>query len=164
MVHTALGIVGDLRTAVPVFEVQTMNDVLQGVNGFLLYRVGAVLAATLGLLALVLAIIGVYGVVSYSAAQRTHEIGIRIALGAQPRGVIKTILRQGMVIVGFGTIAGLLTAAAIAKLVGSFLVGVSAIDPLTYTVVPLVLAAIALLASFSGRARHSRRSHNRCAA
>jgi putative ABC transport system permease protein len=120
------------------------------------FRLAAVMASALGLLGLVLAVVGLYGVISYSAAQRTHEIGIRIALGAKPSQVLKTILRQGIVIVFCGSAFGILAAAAIAKLVGSFLVGVSAVDPLTHIAVSLLLAAIALLASFIPARRATR--------
>jgi putative ABC transport system permease protein len=133
-----------------------MNQALNGANGFLLYRLGATIAAGLGLLGLALAILGVYGVVSYSAAQRTHEIGIRMALGAEPGQVIGTIFRQGLTIVGIGILLGLLAAAGIAKLAGSFLVGVSAIDPLTFVSVSMLLAAIALLACYIPARRATR--------
>jgi putative ABC transport system permease protein len=151
-----LEVIRSLQPGLPVGEVQTMNQVLQGLNGFFIYRLGAALAAALGLLGLALAIVGVYGVISYSAAQRTHEIGIRIALGALPGQAVKAIFRQGAIIVGCGVVLGVLAAAAIAKLVGSFLVGVSAIDPATYVGVSLLLAAIALLASFIPARRASR--------
>ncbi|MFZ0923723.1 MAG: FtsX-like permease family protein, partial [Candidatus Acidiferrales bacterium] len=89
-----------------------------------------------------------YGVVSYGASQRTHEIGIRIALGAQPVQVLKMIFGQGLFIVGGGVILGVLAAAAMARLVGNFLVGVGALDPFTYISASLLLAAIALLACY----------------
>ena len=143
-----LEMIRSLEPGLPVGEAQNMNQVLDGPNGFLIFRLGAGLAGALGLLGLALAIVGVYGVVSYSAAQRTHEIGIRMALGAMPGQAVKTIFRQGVIIVGTGITLGLLAAVAIAKVVASFLVGVSATDPLTYAAVCLSLAAVALLASF----------------
>jgi predicted permease len=145
-----------LQAALPVGDVQSMNQVLDGLNGFFIYRLGAAMAGALGLLGLTLATVGVYGVVSYSAAQRTHEIGIRMALGALPGQAVKAIFRQGLIIVGCGMGLGVLAAAAIAKLVGSFLVGVSAVDPVTYVGVSLLLAAIALLASFIPARRAAR--------
>jgi predicted permease len=151
-----LEMIHSLQPALPVGDVQGMNQVLNGLNGFFVYRLGAVMAGALGLLGLTLATIGVYGVISYSAAQRTHEIGIRMALGALPGQAVRAIFRQGLVIVGCGMVLGVLAAAAIAKLVGSFLVGVSAIDPATYVGVSLLLAAIALLASFIPARRASR--------
>jgi predicted permease len=153
---SVLEMIHSLQPALPVGDVQSMNQVLDGLNGFLIYRLGAALAGALGVLGLTLATVGVYGVISYSAAQRTHEIGIRMALGALPGQAVKAIFRQGLIIVGCGMVLGVLAAAAIAKLVGSFLVGVSAIDPVTYIGVSLLLAGIALLASFIPARRASR--------
>jgi predicted permease len=137
-----------LAPAMPVIEVQTMIAALDTTNGLLLFQIGAVLAASLGILGLALAMVGVYGVVSYGASQRTHEIGIRMALGAQPVQVLKMIFGQGFFIVGGGILLGVLAAAGIARLVGNFLVGVGALDPFTYISASLLLAAIALLACY----------------
>lgn len=134
--------------AMSIFDVQTMSEALDTLNGFMLFQIGAGLAASLGILGLVLALVGVYGVVSYSASQRTHEIGIRVALGAQPADVLRMILRQGLLIVGAGLLSGILAAAAIARLVGNFLSGVSPVDPLTYAMASILLATIALLACY----------------
>ncbi|MGB6482318.1 MAG: FtsX-like permease family protein [Candidatus Acidiferrales bacterium] len=137
-----------LAPAMPVLDIQTMSAALDTINGLLLFQIGAVLAASLGILGLALAMVGVYGVVSYGASQRTHEIGIRMALGAQPVQVLKMIFGQELFIVGGGVILGVLTAAAMARLVGNFLVGVGALDPFTYVSASLLLAAIALLACY----------------
>jgi predicted permease len=137
-----------LAPAMPVADVQTMSEALDTINGLLLYQIGSALAALLGILGLTLAIVGVYGVVSYGASQRTHEIGVRMALGARPRDVLQMIFRQGTVIVSTGLVMGILAAAAIARLVGSFLAGVSPVDPLTYVSVSALMAAVALLASY----------------
>jgi predicted permease len=146
--HEVVGAIDSLAPAMPVFNVQTMSEALDTVNGFLLFQIGAGLAAALGILGLALAIVGIYGVVSYSASQRTHEIGIRMALGAQPMDVLQMIFHQGIFIVGAGVFAGILAAAAIARLVGNFLSGVSPGDPLTYVSASILLAAIALLACY----------------
>jgi predicted permease len=146
--HEVVGAIHSLAPAMPVFNVQTMSEALDTLNGFLLFQVGAGLAAALGILGLVLAIVGIYGVVSYSASQRTHEIGIRMALGAQPMDVLQMIFRKGIFIVGAGVFAGILGAAAIARLVRNFLSGVSPVDPLTYVSASILLAAIALLACY----------------
>src|SRR5207245_2806459 len=97
----------------------------------------------LGTLGLLLAVVGVYGVISYAASQRTHEIGIRMALGAQPFQTLKMkmIFAQALAIVGVGVIAGVLAAAAMARLVGNLLIGVPPLDPLTYSAASLLLAA-----------------------
>jgi putative ABC transport system permease protein len=98
-------------------------------------------------LAFILAAVGLYGVISYSTAQRRREIGIRIAVGGQPRRVLLTMLREGFVMAGCGVVSGIVIAALIARLAGDFLVGVSAFDPLTYFSISILLAAVALLAS-----------------
>jgi putative ABC transport system permease protein len=140
--------VHSLDANLPVFDVRTMDDALNSINGLFLYRLGATLAGLLGLLGFVLALIGVYGVMSYSAAQRTHEIGIRVALGAQPAQVLKIIFRQGLFIVGLGMLIGTAAALALGKLVAGFLVGVGGADPLTYVAVCLTMALAALTACF----------------
>lgn len=142
--------------AVPVYNVMPLSRKLDGLTGFLLFRLGAGLASALGLLGFLLALIGVYGVISYSTAQRTREIGIRMALGARPAQVLSAVIRQGLVIVGCGVGAGILMAALMAKLVGSFLVNVSPFDAFTYIAVSALLAAIALTASFIPAQRASR--------
>ncbi len=97
----------DLAPGLPMAELQTMQQSLAGLFGFLIFRVGSVQAGGMGILGLVLALIGVYGVVSFGASLRTREIGIRVALGAQPRDVLKLILGQGLQLVGAGIVLGL---------------------------------------------------------
>src|SRR5215469_14461655 len=143
-----LGLVHSLSASMPVSNVQTMTDALDTLAGLLLYQIGATLAASLGLLGLALAAVGIYGGVSCAASQRAHESGIRLALGAQRRDTLGMVLRQGFVIVGIGVLSGVLAAAAIARLVGNFLSGVSPLDPLTYLSASLLLAAIALFACY----------------
>lgn len=140
-------IIHQMDAAMPVYDVTTMEAVLNGINGLFLFRLGASLATLLGGLGLVLAIIGVYGVISYTAVQRTREIGIRIALGAQRNQIVSGILKQGLAILAIGIVLGGLAAAGIGRVAGSFLVGVSALDPLTYFCASLLLAAIALAAT-----------------
>jgi putative ABC transport system permease protein len=106
------------------------------------------LTAALGILGLSLAMVGVYGVVSYAASQRTHEIGIRMALGAQPRQVLKTIFGRGLVMTGAGLLIGALLAGIIGRLARYLLSGVSAMDPLTYLIASLLLALVALTACY----------------
>jgi putative ABC transport system permease protein len=142
-----LQVIRQIDSAVPVSNVASLSRNLDGITGFLLFRLGAGLATGLGVLGFTLAVVGLYGVISYSTGQRKREIGIRIALGAQPGRVLLAMLREGFVIVGSGVIAGVLAATLIAKLAGSFLVGVSVFDPLTYFSVSILLAAVALLAS-----------------
>jgi predicted permease len=143
-----VGLTKSLEPALPLAEVQTMTEALDSLNGLLPFRLGAGLAAAMAVLALILAIIGVYGGVSYMAMQRTHEIGIRLALGALPAEILRTVLRQGMLIVALGSVAGILVAFGLARLVGSFLIGVTATDPLTFASATLVLALVALAACY----------------
>src|SRR5579872_3268322 len=140
-------LIDQLAPTMPVFDVKTMSEALDTINGMLLFEVGAVLAASLGILGLILAVIGVYGVVSYAASQKTREIGIRMALGAQPLQVLKMVFRQGFLIIGIGLALGIVAAFASARLMARFLV-VQPSDPVTYISVGSILAFIALAACF----------------
>jgi ABC-type antimicrobial peptide transport system permease subunit len=137
-----------IEPTMPVYSVQTMQQALHGTNGLFLFEAGAVLAASLGILGLVLATVGVYGVVSYTAAQRTREIGIRMALGAQPGEVLRMVCRQGMIIIGAGLVIGLAAALAIGRVVGSFLIGIGGSDPITFISVTLMLTLIGVAACY----------------
>jgi len=108
----------------------------------------AVLSGLFGGLALMLATVGIYGVVSYSVNQRTHEIGIRTALGAQPRHVIKLVIGKGMLLAAIGVGLGLIVALALTQLMSGLLFGVSATDPATFVGVALLLVGVALLANY----------------
>jgi putative ABC transport system permease protein len=136
-----------LAPQLPLFDVQTMNQALNTLNGLLFYKIGAVLAAVLGILGLILAIVGVYGVVSYAASQKTHEIGVRMALGAHPLDILRMVFREGFLIVAVGLIVGIAGALAVGRVVGSFLT-VSAQDPVTYVAVTGLLTIVALAACF----------------
>jgi ABC-type antimicrobial peptide transport system permease subunit len=135
------------RSRLPVFQVQTMRQGLYTLNGLLLFQIGAALAAIMGGLGLTLAVIGLYGVVSYSVGRRVHEIGLRMALGASRGFVFGMIYRQSMVIVAIGLGVGLALAMLAAKAAGSFVI-VNVSDPLTYAVVAMVLALAALGACY----------------
>jgi len=123
-----------------------MEQDLQGINGYLFYRLGAQLSGAMGLLGLTLAVVGVYSVVSYAAAQRTHEIGIRMALGAESRDVLKIVLTRSLMMIVAGVALGTILSFVGARALGSFLVGVSPSDPVTFGVVMLLLLSVALLA------------------
>ena len=149
-------IVRSISPAMPVSGIRPMSRQVRGINGLLLFEIAAGLAGALGFLGLALAIVGVYGVMSYSVSQRTSEIGIRMALGAEPGQVLRLICRQGSMLIASGLLVGLLAAFAIGRLVSDFLVGVTPNDPVTYIGVSLVLAAIALLAIYLPARRGTR--------
>jgi putative ABC transport system permease protein len=133
---------------------QTVGQLLA--QGLWASRMGAALLGLFGVLALVLASVGIYGVLSYSVTQRTSEIGIRMALGAQSRQVLKLVLRQGMLLAGVGVLAGVAIALPITSFASSLLYGVSPSDPLTYIVIAVVLLAVALLACYVPARRATR--------
>jgi len=106
------------------------------------------LTSTFAALALILAALGLYGVISYSARQRSREIGVRVALGASERDVRRLILGHGLVVAGVGIVLGLVASVALTRVVTSYLVGVSATDPVTFAGVPVVLLGVAAVASY----------------
>ena len=138
----------DLDGNLPIYDVQSMDESLAGANGFFLFKLGAYVAAALGLLGLTLAVVGVYGVVNQVASQRTHEIGLRMALGAAPRDILTMILRSGLGVVLAGTAVGLVGALGFSRLLASMLVGVRTYDPPTYLGVAVLLSAVALVACY----------------
>jgi putative ABC transport system permease protein len=99
-----------------------------------------------GLLTLLLAASGIYGVLSYAVTERTHEMGICAALGAQPRDLLKLVVGQGLLLTLIGLVVGVGAALALTRLIAKLLFGVSATDPVTFVVIPLLLAGVALLA------------------
>ena len=133
---------------------QTVQQILG--QGLWAARMGAALLGLFGALALTLASIGIYGVLAYSVAQRTSEIGLRMALGAQPRQVLALVLRQGMLLALIGATAGILVALPVARQAAGLLYGVSATDPLTYVGITLLLMAVALLACYLPARRATR--------
>jgi predicted permease len=145
-----------LAPDIAVKEMQTMTQSLQGLNGFFLFRFGAQLTSTMGLLGLILAVVGVYSVVSYAAVQRTHEIGIRMALGAAPRDILRMVLRQSVVLVGVGLAVGLAAALAGTRAIASLIVGVRPTDPVTFVAVVALLTVIALVACWIPARRATR--------
>ncbi len=145
----------DAAPALPVFEVKTLEQALYSPNGLLLFQIGAAIAGIMGTMGFILAIVGVYGVLSYVVSQKTSEIGIRMALGAQRGDILRIILRQGLWIVGIGLALGIPATLAAAHLLSSMIV-VSPMDPVTDVGVSAMLTAIALLACYvpARRAMH----------
>lgn len=143
----------DLRTAVravdpdqPIFGVKTMEEVIIG--SVAPRRLTMVLLGTFAALAIVLAAIGIYGVISYMVAQRTHEIGVRMALGAQNSDLLRLILGHGMFLTGIGMAIGLVASFALTRVLSTLLFGVNSNDPSTYLAVSLLLAAVAFVAGY----------------
>ncbi|MGA7314023.1 MAG: ABC transporter permease [Silvibacterium sp.] len=135
--------VHELAPQLPIFQVQTMRQSLYTLNGLLLFQIGATMTGIMGGLGLTLALIGLYGVVSYAVSRRVHEIGLRMALGASRGGVFRMIYRQSLAMIAAGLGIGLAVALLMAKAVGQFVV-VSAWDPATFATVAAVLALAAL--------------------
>jgi predicted permease len=145
-----------LAPDLPIIDAAPMQKAVDGANGMQIFQFGAYFAAGIGGLGLFLAVLGVYGVVSFAAAQRTREIGIRMALGGTERDVLRLVLRQGVGMVLIGLLVGVVAALALTRVMTRFLLDVSPSDPLTYVTVALCLSAIALLACWipARRATH----------
>ncbi len=129
-----------------VYQVQTMEQMVGASIGA--RRFAMLLLSLFAGLALALAAVGIYGVMSYSVTQRTHEIGVRMALGAGARDVLRLVIRQGMRPALLGALIGLAGAFGLTRLMKSLLFGVSATDPLTFVVITLSLAGVAALACY----------------
>jgi len=137
-----------LDPQMPVVGLETMRQSLSGGNGLFIFRAGAILAAALGLLGVTLAVVGVYGVASFAASQRTREIGIRMAVGANRLDILRLILRQGLLVVLGGVLSGLILAAVLTRSMALLLVGVHPTDPLTFVTATLLLTGIGLWACY----------------
>ena len=138
----------DLEPNLPVYDVELMRQSLEGPNGFFLPRMGAIFASIFGFLGLLLALVGVYGIISYAVTLRTHEIGVRMAVGAQSKNVLGMILRQGLVLTAWGLLLGLLLSFGVTRFLKSLLFQISALDPLTFVTVSLLLLGITLVACY----------------
>lgn len=140
----------------PVYSVQTMERVIAASEAVWIARLQGSLMGLLGIVALVLASIGIYGVIAYSVSRRTHEIGIRMALGAQTRDVLRLVVGQGLILISIGIVIGLAGAFLLTRAMASLLYGVTATDPVTFIVVTFVLFSVALLASYIPARRATR--------
>ena len=138
----------------PVFNIRTLDQVFG--EAMAPQRLSAQMFAIFALIALILAAIGIYAVIAYAVVQRTHEIGIRMALGAQRQDVMTLILRQGMRLTLVGLLLGLAGALALTRLMAGLLYGVSATDLLTYTGVGVLLIVVTFLACYIPARRAAR--------
>ena len=134
------------QATLPLAQVRTLGEVYDQSMARTSFTL--VMLAMAGAMALLLGVVGLYGVISYAVSQRRREIGIRLALGAQPREIRGLFVRRGLVLAGIGVAIGLGGAAGFTRLMQSLLFGISPLDPLTFTAMPVVLAAAAVLASY----------------
>jgi putative ABC transport system permease protein len=146
----------NLEPDLPLADLRTMDQSLAGIFGYLIFRIGALQATAMGLLGLALALVGVYGVVSFGASLRTREIGIRVALGAEPRDVLRLILGQGLQLVVFGLVVGLAASVAMGRVLSRFLPLVDSADWIMFALVSAHLAALALTACYLPARRATR--------
>ena len=137
-----------LDADMPIADARPLREIVEGGVGFILFHIGSVQAGAMGVLGLVLAVVGVYGVVSYGASLRMREMGIRVALGASPANVRGLVIRQGSLLVVVGIVCGLVVAAAVTRALSTFFVLVGSLDVLTFAAVTLLLSAIALVACY----------------
>ena len=134
----------EVDPTIPVYDIRTMTDRMS--DSLARQRFSTIMLGAFAMFALVLAIVGVYGVMSHLVSQGTHDIGVRMALGAQRSRIVGMILRQGAELAVAGVIAGMIGAAALTRVMGTLLFGIGTHDLLTFSIVPLVLGSIALLA------------------
>jgi putative ABC transport system permease protein len=144
MAAAARNVIRELDSSLPVSAVRTMDDVLSTAQAR--PRFLTLLLTLFAGVALVLAAVGIYGVISYSVAQRTSEFGIRIALGAAPKDVLGMVLGQGLMLGAVGVALGAGGALALTRYIRGLLFGISSFDPLTFVVMAAVLAAVTLAA------------------
>jgi len=138
--------IGELAPGLSVMDIETMNQSLNGALGFLVFRLAAIFAAVLGMIGLILGVVGVYGVVSFAASQRTREIGIRLALGANSRDILRLVWKQGVRLVIIGLVVGAIVAWSLTRIMAHRIAGISPTDPVTYITVTILMSAVGLLA------------------
>jgi predicted permease len=136
----------EVDPTIPVYDVRTMQDRMSA--SLARQRFATLMLGAFAAFALILAVVGVYGVMSYLVTRGTHDIGLRLALGAQRSSIVRMVVRHGMELTGAGVLLGLAGAAALTRVMASLLFGVSATDLVTFSAVPLILITIALLASY----------------
>ncbi|HEV2688235.1 MAG TPA: FtsX-like permease family protein, partial [Bryobacteraceae bacterium] len=142
------GALGSLDSQLILILPTSMEQIIAQSPSVFLRRYPSFLIGSFAVLALILATIGLYGLISYSVSQRTREVGIRMALGAEPRDVIRLVVGEGARLTLMGIAAGVLAALGLTRLMRSLLFGVSAVDPVTFAAVALLLAVVAITASY----------------
>jgi len=147
-------VVASVDDNLPLFDIRTQTATID--RSLFNERLVAQLSSFFGALALILACVGLYGLLSYEVARRTREIGIRTALGAQRREIFRLVLRQGLTLTIFGAIVGIAAAIGVTRYLGSLLYGVAATDPLTFVIIAFTLIAVALLACYIPSQRATR--------
>jgi putative ABC transport system permease protein len=147
-------VVASVDADTPVSDIRTMDQLVSA--SLAQPRFAMALLAAFGALALVLGAVGIYGVIAYAVSQRTHEIGVRMALGAHPGDVRRMVVRQGAVLALAGVVVGLIASALVTRLLAKLLYGVSAIDPVTFVAAPVLLVGVALVASYLPARRAAR--------
>ena len=150
------GQIARLAPELAIVDIATMDQLLAGAFGFFAFRLAATLAATLGVIGLILALVGVYGVVSFAASQRTREMGIRMALGASSRDILHLVWLQGVRLLIAGVAIGTVAAWALTRAMTHLLAEISASDPVTYITVAIMLTAVTLLACYIPARRATR--------
>ncbi len=146
--------VGAVNPNLPLANVRTLDDILA--QSMARWFFTSVMLAIAAAVALAVGVVGIYGVISYIVSQRTREIGVRMALGADRRDVRRMVVRQGMILAGIGVVIGLVSAVGLTRFMSSFLHGVEATDPMTFAAVAALLTAVALGASYVPALRAAR--------
>jgi predicted permease len=144
----------EVDPTIPVYDIRTMRDRMH--DSLARQRFSTIMLGAFAAFALILAMVGVYGVMSYLVTQATHDIGVRMALGAQRQSIVRMVIQEGMTLAGAGIVVGLVGAAALTRVMASLLFGVSATDLATFSAVPVILAAVALVASYVPARRATR--------
>ena len=148
LVATIRGEIQSRDRDMPLFDVRTMEQHLRGGKAALIFQLGSGLVGSFGLIGVVLACIGLYGVMAYWVSQRVHEMGVRMALGATSKDVLGLVLRHGVTLTVIGVALGLAGAFALTRSFANLLVGVGPTDPLTFVGVSVLLALVGVLSAY----------------
>jgi putative ABC transport system permease protein len=148
MLDTVRREIREFDTALPVLSLKTMQQHLEGSIDLWIMRTGATLFSLFGGVALLLAVVGLYGIRSYTVARRTREIGIRMALGANATDTLRLVVREGVLLTAIGAAAGLSLSFLLGKVLAGMLYEVSGSDPVVFLAAPAVLSAVSLLACY----------------